>query len=128
MTIFEAIKKLDENIPPHDNKMVDYEHLPICVAWEVVKEHLKKIESGLLVERPCKIGDKFYVVIRGLPPQEWIVDEFIETKERIVVSGWKNTKDGGFWRLFPIDDFGKKIFTTKEAAEAKLKELGGKTK
>lgn len=42
MTIEEAIKKLDENIPPHDSKMVDLEHFPIAVAWETVKEELEQ--------------------------------------------------------------------------------------
>lgn len=83
-----------------------------------------KIKDGRLVELPCKVGDKFYEVIPGLPVREWIADELIISKERIVIFGWLNTEKGGFWKFW-IEDFGKTIFTAKEAAEAKLKELKG---
>lgn len=100
----------------------------LATAYEKLKYRLceleDKIESGQAVVLPCKVGDKFYEVIPGLPVREWIVDEFIISKERIVIFGWLNTGKGGFWKFW-VDDFGKTIFTTKEAAEAKLKELRG---
>lgn len=45
MTIEEAIKKLDENIPETTNKMVDLEHLPISIAWKTVKEELEQVRK-----------------------------------------------------------------------------------
>lgn len=42
MDIKKAIKILDDTIPPSNNKMVDFAHFNIAVAWEVIKEYLKK--------------------------------------------------------------------------------------
>ena len=38
MNIQEAIKILDEVIPPPHNKMVDSEHIKIAIAWKFIKE------------------------------------------------------------------------------------------
>ena len=40
MTLSEAVNIMNENIPEPNNKMVDYEHLPIGIAWQVIKEYL----------------------------------------------------------------------------------------
>lgn len=40
MTLSEAVNIMNENIPEPNNKMVDYKHLPITIAWEVIKEYL----------------------------------------------------------------------------------------
>ena len=37
MTLENAIKTLDEVIPPHTHRTVDREHMPIVLAWEAVK-------------------------------------------------------------------------------------------
>lgn len=42
MTLNEAIKTLDETIPPPTNKMVDRAHLNIAIAWQTIKEELQK--------------------------------------------------------------------------------------
>lgn len=42
MTIEQAIKTLDAVIPPHTHMTVDREHMPIVLAWETVKEVLKR--------------------------------------------------------------------------------------
>lgn len=46
MTLQDAIKTLDEVIPPPQNKMVDNEHLKIAMAWKVIKEKLAEFEEG----------------------------------------------------------------------------------
>ncbi|MGN0805345.1 MAG: hypothetical protein ACI4MS_08180 [Candidatus Coproplasma sp.] len=43
MNISEAIKTLDGVIPSPDNKMVDFEHLPIAIAWETVKTENERL-------------------------------------------------------------------------------------
>jgi len=45
MTLKEAKKILDECIPHPNNKMVDFEHLTIAVAWQKVKEELERKET-----------------------------------------------------------------------------------
>jgi len=42
MTLKEAVRVLDENIPPPGNKMVDSEHLSIAVAWRGIKNALRR--------------------------------------------------------------------------------------
>lgn len=41
----DAVKILDEVIPPAKNKMVDLEHLPIALAWETIRNHLLPTEE-----------------------------------------------------------------------------------
>ena len=50
MTLENAIKTLDDVIPPHAHRTVDREHMPIVLAWEAVKNEL---ESRVPVVR-CK--------------------------------------------------------------------------
>lgn len=38
MNLKDAIKTLDEVIPPPDNKMVDAEHSRIAIAWKTIRE------------------------------------------------------------------------------------------
>ena len=41
MTLENAIKTLDDVIPPHAHRTVDREHMPIALAWEAVKVELE---------------------------------------------------------------------------------------
>ena len=41
MTLENAIRTLDEVIPPHTHRTVDREHMPIVLAWEAVKVELE---------------------------------------------------------------------------------------
>ena len=41
MTLKNAIKTLDDVIPPHTHRTVDREHMPIVLAWEAVKVELE---------------------------------------------------------------------------------------
>lgn len=50
MTLENAIRTLDDVIPPHTHRTVDREHMPIVLAWEAVKVEL---ESRVPVAR-CK--------------------------------------------------------------------------
>ena len=54
MTIEQAIKTLDAVIPPHTHMTVDREHMPIVLAWETVKEVLKR--QADVQDRLLKIG------------------------------------------------------------------------
>ena len=66
-----------------------------------------KIKNGTLVELPCKIGTKIYIVGESdfcIPKYQMWEDEFC---------------------LEDIERFGDTVFLTKAEAEAKLKELRG---
>ena len=87
-----------------------------------------KIMNGTLVETPCKVGDAVYCVeyfcnYKGCSYNEQIsccgCQEMIERerrKEKFVISTKK-------FRLQDLDRVGKTLFPSKEAAEAKIKEL-----
>lgn len=62
-------------------------------------------EQGRLIELPCAVGDTIYEVHDG------------EIRTNRLVTKWRITRylEEGF--------FGESVFTTKEEAEAKLKEL-----
>lgn len=44
MTYEEAIKTLNEVIPPPNHVTVDLDHINICQAWIVIKEHLQQLQ------------------------------------------------------------------------------------
>jgi hypothetical protein len=63
MTIEQAIKTLDAVIPPHTHMTVDREHMPIVLAWETVKEVLKRQRWIPVEERlPESDGDVLTIV------------------------------------------------------------------
>lgn len=77
-----------------------------------------KIEDGTLVELPCKVGDKVYVIAK----QGMDIYTVEETK---IVDFWFNKMDN---KLYPIDTDGitlNEIFITKAEAEKQLEELRG---
>ena len=87
-----------------------------------------KINNGTLIELPCKVGDTVYYVeyfcnYKGCSSNEQMFccgcPEMIERerhKEKFVISTKK-------FRLQDLDRVGKTLFPSKEAAEAKIKEL-----
>lgn len=77
-----------------------------------------KIENGTLVELPCKMGDKVYVIAK----QGMDIYTVEETK---IVDFWFNNIDN---KLLPIGTIGipfNEIFLTKAEAEKRLEELRG---
>lgn len=75
-------------------------------ALERLAELEDKIEAGTAVELPCKIGDTVYIVGRKYRAGSY--------------EGFINT---GKFRYSDIEKFGDSVFLTREAAEARLKEL-----
>lgn len=74
MTLENAIRTLDEVIPPHTHRTVDREHMPIVLAWEAVKVELEN-RVPVVRCRDCKhkdtwteskIRDWFWCGVSGL--------------------------------------------------------------
>ena len=80
-----------------------------------------KIEAGKLVELPCKVGDIVYRV-RAYHKKKY------EIIERICFS--ITYRGNNSWEIFSTTDdmLGVSVFLTREAAEARLKELEAKGK
>ena len=76
-----------------------------------------KIENGMLIELPCKVGDTVY-----------FINDYGMGHYKIIpfnVRGFKIEINNRLYVLFDFDAFAfaEDIFTTKESAEAKIKEL-----
>ena len=84
-----------------------------------------KIETGTLVELPCKVGDVMYEVIEGMPIQEWKIESICFDRAYPKGVIWaERTKDFAHWKFW-IEDCGTKWFVTKAEAEAMLLQLKG---
>lgn len=81
-----------------------------------VKEYQDKMEQGLMIELPCKVGDTVYLVINRI-------------LECTKVWQVKYNEFGFFVSVtcfYPCDfELGEFVFLTREEAEAKLLELKG---
>ena len=74
-------------------------------------------EQGLLLRLPCKVGDKAYIIVEK--------DISKQTIQRVTIGSDKILEFCTKKRGFAISDIGKKVFLTREEAEAKLKKMEG---
>ncbi len=106
-------------------------------AIRQLAEYENKIESGQLVELPCKIGDTVYkvdldrkTVLEGVVrkinyvfcdkcEKEYYI--YADCGDRYKKLPWKNVIIG--FVFYPEKDWNISTFLTKEQAEAKLREL-----
>ena len=85
-----------------------------------------KIESGYLLESPCKVGDTVYEVFKYHKPpfiQETTIEKIVITEK-----GFKLRLSRNSVYETAISSLGRTIFLTESNAEAKLKELQEKQK
>ena len=85
-----------------------------------------KIESGYLLESPCKVGDTVYGVFKYHKPpfiQETTIEKIVITEK-----GFKLRLSRNSVYETAISSLGRTIFLTESEAEAKLKELQEKQK
>lgn len=80
-------------------------------------------EQGLLLKLPCKVGDTVYSITRDFI-SEYNIRNFICYDNGNIFFDWKCVK-GIYLNIkgFHIDDIGKTVFLTKEAAEKELERL-----
>lgn len=80
---------------------------PVGEAFNKLAHYEDMEEQGRLIELPCAVGDTIYEIHDG------------EIRTNRLVTKWRIARylEEGF--------FGELVFTTKEEAEAKLKELEG---
>ena len=101
-----------------------------CTLEEVLRKlaHYEGLEeANRLIELPCAVGDEVYIPNERFPAE---IEEIRITPRGVFAEyvqydrGYEETEvwdEGSFW----IEDVGKRVFLTKEEAEAKLKELEG---
>ncbi len=124
MTIERAIEILD---PEHREHYDSIE--PVNEACRMGMNALKelselkeKLESGRLVELPCKVGDIVWVVCGGI--SQYKITEFWYDGVFFNFRGENNeyVEEHKRFRFFD-ERIGKTVFLTHEEAEARLKEL-----
>lgn len=72
-------------------------------------------EQGLLLRLPFKVGDKAYIIVEK--------DISKQTIQRVTIGSDKILEFCTRKRGFAISAIGKKVFLTRDEAEAKLKEM-----
>lgn len=87
----------------------------IDAVYRKLKEYEDAEEQGLLLRLPCKVGDKAYIIVGK--------DISKQTIQRVTIGSDKILEFCTKKRGFAISDIGKKVFLTREEAEAKLKEM-----
>lgn len=93
-------------------------------AIDRLAELEEKIESGRLVELPCKVGDMVYEFFKNHRPpfiQETTIEKIVITEKGLRLKLARNA----FYET-AISNLGKTLFLTREQAEARLKELQDK--
>ena len=127
------MERLTERNPSWiDDEMWERACEPDCEEIDAVYRKLKSYEDaeeqGLLLKLPCKVGDTIYCIT------PYVKEPIITThvlqmnikqfyNKRIIVRINIMNKMGE--SCYFLDDIGKKIFLSREEAEAKLKELRG---
>lgn len=81
-------------------------------------------EQGRLIKLPCKVGDIVYIAETVLVEAMCIRIQLDGDRNGI----WINAKEYPCDRRISFKAFGKTVFLTESAAEAKLKELRGEEK
>lgn len=103
-------------------------HLELNPAVEKCCKNFK--DKSRIIELPCKVGKEIYVMNRANIPQKMILDEpdircHCAKEDNLCMVLCDDKKHGICAYRLKNDgsDIGKKVFCTKEEAEAKLKEL-----
>ena len=102
----------------------------ILKVAEKLKEYEELEEQGLLLQFPCRVGDKIFLDFAGFGKDidEFTVKDFhldcFEDGEVILFCDYESD-DKALSGQIDVMNFGKTVFLTREEAEAKLKELRG---
>ena len=88
--------------------LAEKHHGSIDDVFDRLAELEDKIEQGLLIELPCKVGADVWVIILQR-------DNFTDEPYKKVARAT--------FRLSMLNDIGKTVFLTREDAEKRLKEL-----
>ncbi|MBQ7977927.1 MAG: hypothetical protein IJ301_05020 [Clostridia bacterium] len=128
----QAIKKrlaeLEDKIEQGELISKEWHDEQVLHAEETIKEYQTKIESGTLIDLPCKVGDTVYYTSPEYYNSlliEYIVNEISITREGLRLAVYGTTNEKGKTAYLWSDFIGKTVFLTKAEAEAKLRELRG---
>lgn len=100
-----------------------------AICYEIIRNRLAeledKIENGILMELPCKVGDVVYEVFKNHRPpciQQTKIEKVIITNKGVRLKLERNSV-----YETSVSSLGKTLFNTQEEAEKRLKELKNET-
>lgn len=113
---------------------------PSCITphacFEAIIERLAeledKIENKTLIDLPCKVGDKLFIIAKLVNSGEWVLSNDYSVGDFIVTDIYLNINREPKFKInsytIKLSDFGKTVFLTESEAQAKLKESKEKIK
>lgn len=104
------------------------------VTWNPCGVADNLLKNGVIVP-PCKVGDTVYVLTHDSPTgieksrakRMQLIELQDGTSIRIIVPCVYDDWGNAIWEFYP-EDFGKKVFQTKEQAEKALAEVANGTR
>lgn len=108
------------------NKNYDCLDCVIQKAFDKLAHYEDLEEQGLLLKLPCKVGEVFYRVGWNKEVDECEVQSITLEKDGKLKLKFISEKYRS-WFEISLEEIGKKVFLTKEEAEAKLKEMEGES-
>lgn len=96
-------------------------------AWARLKQYEDMEEQGLLVRLPCKVGDTVWTINRGKQAiYEQVVTGFSingeSSSKNCIVTVYRGMAGMETYRKWRIQQFGKYVHSTREAAEKALED------
>ena len=94
------------------------DNMSIWNAIERLSELEDKIENGMLIELPCKVGDTVYTIEGGIIEEDEVMGVLIQFEELFFKILRKRDLVCKFWGS-------RSVFLTKAEAEKRLEEIKG---
>jgi hypothetical protein len=98
----------------------------ISASSVILEEYAEELVANGVIVPPCKVGDVVYKIMDIESVHRQILEvEVLSIRTDGKMKFFVKTVKNYLYRYaeYPIDDFGKTVFLTKEEAEEKLREL-----
>lgn len=115
----------------------DSDKLPSYVAiYERLRDYENLEEQGGMPKFPCKVGDMVWDIDFGRPCSYEVTgfsfgslndDDWEEEKVLDQVFVYYTNSNGSITGTFAVSEIGKTVFLTRQEAEDKLAEMGGRS-
>ena len=99
-----------------DGERENYYLIGECI--DKLADYEDKQEQGLLIELPCKVGDRVYFIVGKDISVQKVMSIQLLSNNRIEIYTKRRVLNG--------NDFGKTVFLTRSEAEEALAKMGGK--
>lgn len=115
MTIDEVIMNVKEKAREYDQ---------IAEMLELFKEYQRLEKPRKLMKLPCMVGSSIYGIAIDFEKEQRVITELKISEVIQNCNGWFFKTEMNI-PAFTMNDFGERVFLTREEAEAKLEELRG---